>query len=95
VFVAVMRMSVVRVIVSSVTRFGRRVLAQKFLPAVLAAKVKGFALTFSVERRRFVPRHSTNGVFHHIVLKLNTHTGASCFTGATCDRASLIFFIYL
>jgi hypothetical protein len=36
---------------------------------MLAAKVKRLAITFGAERRRFVHRHSTNGVFNHISLR--------------------------
>jgi hypothetical protein len=70
-FVAVMRMVVVRVVMfvrtalSAAVRFGGRVLGQKLLPTVFAAKVKRLATAVSMERRCFVHRHSADGVFGH------------------------------
>jgi hypothetical protein len=39
---------------------------QKLFPARLAAKIKRLSVTFRAEHRRFVHRHSANGVNGHI-----------------------------
>jgi hypothetical protein len=46
---------------------GKRVLRKELFPAVLATKVKRLPIAFSAERRRFVHRHSADGVNLHFV----------------------------
>ena len=45
--------------------FGRRALRKELLPAMLAAKVKGFPVALGGQRRRLVHRHAANRVFGH------------------------------
>jgi hypothetical protein len=50
---------------TSTVGLGSRVLRQKLLPALFAAKVKRLTLAFGVVRRRFVHRHSADRIFGH------------------------------
>jgi hypothetical protein len=51
---------------TTAVRFGRRVLGQKLLPAVVAAKVERLSIAFCVESGCFVHRHAADGVDSHI-----------------------------
>lgn len=59
---------------TTAVRFGGRALRKKFLPAMLAAKVKRLTLALGTESRRFIHRHSADWVFGHIISKPNGAT---------------------
>jgi hypothetical protein len=52
-------------VATSAVRLGGGVLREKLLPAMFAAKVKGFPVAFGRQRRRLVHRHAANWVFGH------------------------------
>ena len=49
---------------------GFRSVGEEFVTAVFAAKVKCVAVSVGLEGRRFIHRHTANGVFGHLMLSL-------------------------
>jgi hypothetical protein len=62
--------------------FSRLGLGQKLFPAVLAAKIKRFSVTFGAESRRFVHRHSANRVSGHNSIPFLRHFIAGAIQAA-------------